>query len=200
MKKRNPVLGAAALVILGVIGGVIFRAGGAKAEITVDGKTYQMCSMTVRDFMEDGYVFSTMSTTDRSVYTYNYSNASLEAKSYYNMGVPLTVKGGYGAPISIWVYNPAAEEVEIREGKISSISCSVRELLAGGVEVSVAGLELNGQTKDEIAEYMNDALKGYKYSENEDVNAISYTKGAVSYTFRFDEDDVLEAGIARNEV
>lgn len=161
MKKRHPMLGIVALVILGVVGGIIFRAGGARAEITMGGTTYQMCSMTVRDFMEDGYVFAAMSTTERSIYTYNYTNARLEAKSYYNMGVPLKVKDGYGAPISIWVYNPTAEEVEIREGKINSISCDVRELLADGVAVSIAGLELNDQTKDEIAAYMNDALKGY---------------------------------------
>lgn len=200
MKKRNPILGIAALVIIGAVAGFMLRNGGAKAEITMNGTTYQMCTMTVRDFMEDGYVFATMSTTDRSIYTYNFTNASLEAKSYYNSGVPLKVKDKYGAPINIWVYNPTAEQVEIREGKINSISCDVQDLLADGVAVSIAGRELNDQTKDEIAAYMNDALKGYTYSENEDVNAISYTKGSVSYTFRFDEDDVLEAGIARNSV
>ncbi len=200
MKKKHPIIGLVMLVILGVIGGAVFRAGGAKAEITMNGVTYQMCAMTVRDFMEDGYVFSTMSAAGRFVYTYDYSNASLEAKTYYNSGVPLTVKDGYGAPINIWVYNPTAEEVEIREGKICSVSCEPRKLLDGGVTASIAGLELNDQTKAEITEYMGGALKGYQYSENEDVNAISYTKGNVSYTFRFDEDDVLEAGIARNEV
>ncbi len=90
--------------------------------------------------------------------------------------------------------------MEIREGKICTIFCEPRKLLDGGVAVSIAGLELNDQTKAKITEYMGGALKGYQYSENEDFNAISYTKGNVSYTFRFDEDDVLEAGIARNEV
>lgn len=190
MKKRSSILGIAALIVLGVVAGFVFRNGGAKAEITMNGKTYQMCSMSVREFMEDGYVFAAI----------DYTNASLEAKTYYNTGVPLKVKGNYGAPINIWIYNPTAEQVEIREGKISAISCDVQSLLADGVSVSIAGLKLKGQSKDEIAAYMSDALKGYTYSENEDVNAISYTKGSVSYTFRFDEDDILEAGIARNSV
>ena len=44
---------------------------------------------------------------------------------------------------------------------------------------------------------MGDALKEYEYSENEDSNAISYRKGKVSYTFTFDESDVLQNAIAR---
>lgn len=67
-----------------------------------------------------------------------------------------------------------------------------------------AEITTNGKTYQmcsmSVREFMGDALKGYTYSENEDVNAISYTKGSVSYTFRFDEDDILEAGIARNSV
>ena len=47
---------------------------------------------------------------------------------------------------------------------------------------------------------MDGELKGYQFSENEDVNAISYTKGAVSYTFSFTEDDILKNAIARNNV
>ena len=186
MKKRNPILGVICLLILAGVGAYIFLAGAAKAEITINGKTYEMRTISVRDFMSDGYVFSTMSVEGNTVRTYNYSGAVLEAKSYYNSGVPFTVKGSSGASINCWVYNP--------------IPCDTQDLLADGVKVSVAGLELGEQTKAEIKSYMDGALKGYTYSENEDANAISYTKGQVSYTFSFTEEDVLKNAIARNSV
>ena len=47
---------------------------------------------------------------------------------------------------------------------------------------------------------MDGQLKGYEFSENEDVNAISYRKGQVSYTFTFDDGDILKNAIARNDV
>ena len=200
MKKRNPILGIICLLILCGIGFYVFSAGAAQAEITINGKTYKMRTISVRDFMSDGYVFSTMSIEGGTMYTYNYSDAVLEAKSYYNSGVPFKVKGSAGASINCWVYNPTSEQVEIREGKINSISCDIKDLLADGVTVSVAGLEMGRQTKTEIKSYMDDTLKGYKYSENENVNAISYTKGQVSYTFTFDDNDVLKNAIARNNV
>ena len=200
MKKRNPILGVICLAILAGIGVYIFQAGAAKAEITINGKTYAMRTISVRDFMSDGYVFSTMSLEGNTMRTYNYSNAVLEAKSYYNSGVPFKVKGSAGASITCWVYNPSSEQVEIREGKINSISCDIRDLLADDVKVSVAGLEMGTQSKSEIKSYMDGQLKGYEFSENEDVNAISYTKGQVSYTFKFDDDDVLKNAIARNSV
>lgn len=200
MKKRNPILSVVCLLILCGIGFYIFSAGAAKAEITINGKTYEMRTISVRDFMSDGYSFSTMSTEGNMLYTYNYSNAVLEAKSYYNTGVPFKVSGSAGTSITCWVYNPTPEQVEIREGKVNSISCDIQDLLADGVKVSVAGLEMGSQTKSEIKTYMDSKLKGYSYSENEDVNAISYTKGQVSYTFTFDNDDVLKNAIARNNV
>ena len=200
MKKRNPILGVICLLILAGIGGCIFLAGAAKAEITINGKTYQMRTISVRDFMSDGYVFSTMSIEGSTMRTYNYSGAVLEAKSYYNSGVPFKVQGSSGASINCWVYNPSPEQVEIREGKINSISCDIQDLLADNVKVSVAGLEMGEQTKAEIKDYMDGKLKGYTFSENEDANAISYTKGQVSYTFKFDDDDVLKNAIARNSV
>lgn len=200
MKKRNPILGVAGLLILAAAGAFVFRMSAAKAEITIGGTEYQMCALSVREFMQDGYSLATMSTTERSIYTYDYSNAELEAKSYYNMGVPMRLKEGSGAPISIWVYNPTPEKVEIREGKINSISCDIPALRASGVTVSIAGLELNGQTKEEVTDFMSDALKSYQLSENEDANAVSYSKGSVSYTFVFDDSDILEKGIARNAV
>lgn len=200
MKKRNPILGVICLLILAGIGGCIFLAGAAKAEITINGKTYQMRTISVRDFMSDGYVFSTMSIEGSTMRTYNYSGAVLEAKSYYNSGVPFKVQGSSGASINCWVYNPSPEQVEIREGKINSISCDIQDLLADNVKVSVAGLEMGEQTKAEIKDYMDGALRGYEFSENEDVNAISYTKRQVSYTFTFDDSDVLKNAIARNSV
>lgn len=48
-----------------------------------------------------------------------------------------------------------------------------------------------GAAKAEIKDYMDSALKGYTYSENEDVNATSYTKGQVSDTFSFDDGDII---------
>ena len=200
MKKRSPILGVACLLILVGLGVYIFLSGAAKAEITISGKTYEMRAISVRYFMSDGYVFSTMSIEDITIYTYNYSDAILGAKSYYNSGVPFKVKGSAGASITCWVYNPTSEQVEIREGKINSISCDIKDLLADGIKVSVAGLEMERQTKEEIKAYMDNALKGYTYSENEDVNAISYAKGQMSYTFRFDDDDILKNAIARNNV
>ena len=200
MKKRNPILGVICLAILAGIGVYIFQAGAAKAEITINGKTYEMRTISVRDFMSDGYVFSTMSIEGTTMRTYNYSNAVLEAKSYYNSGVPFKVKGGSGASINCWVYNPTSEQVEIREGKVNSISCDIKDLLADGVKVSVAGLEMGTQSKSEIKAYMDGQLKGYEFSENEDVNAISYRKGQVSYTFTFDDGDILKNAIARNDV
>lgn len=200
MKKRNPILVVICMAILAGLGFYIFQAGAAKAEITINGKTYAMRAISVRDFMSDGYVFSTMSIEGNTMRTYNYSDAVLEAKSYYNSGVPFKVKGSAGASINCWVYNPTSEKVEIREGKINSISCDIQDLLADGVKVSVAGLEMGEQTKAEIKDYMDGALKGYQFSENEDVNAISYTKGQVSYTFSFDDGDVLKNAIARNSV
>lgn len=200
MKKRNPIPGMICLLILCGIGFYIFSAGAAQAEITINDKVYKMRTISVRDFMSDGYVFSTMSIEGNTMYTYNYSGAMLEAKSYYNSGVPFKVKGSAGTSITCWVYNPTSEQVEIREGKVNSISSDIQDLLADGVKVSVAGLEMGRQTKTEIKSYMDDTLKGYTYSENEDVNAISYTKRQVSYTFTIDDDDILENAIARNNV
>ena len=109
-------------------------------------------------------------------------------------------KDGYGAPLSCWLYNPTAEQVEIREGKICAISCKVAQMRECGLPVFIAGLELNSQSKEELKAYMDGELRSYQFSENEDVNAISYTKGRVSYTFSFDEEDTLLNAIARNNV
>lgn len=200
MKKRNPILVVICMAILAGLGFYIFQAGAAKAEITINGKTYAMRTISVRDFMSDGYVFSTMSIEGNTMRAYNYSDAVLEAKSYYNSGVPFKVKGSAGASINCWVYNPTSEQVEIREGKICAISCKVSQMRECGLPVSIAGLELDSQSKEEIKAYMDEELKGYQFSENEDVNAISYTKGAVSYTFSFDDSDVLLNAVARNNV
>lgn len=197
MKKRNPVLGVICLIVLVCAGGYFFLTGGEKSEITIRGIPYEMCSVSVREFMGEDYLFAVMSLDGNSVYTYNYTDAELEAKTYYNMAVPFRPKGGYGAPIACWLYNPTAEPVEIREAMICAISCEVPALRAYGIPVSIAGLELNDQTKEELSAYMDDAMKGYQYSENEDANAISYTKGKSSYTFTFDASDVLEDAIAR---
>ncbi|MCI9331097.1 MAG: hypothetical protein HFG05_02840 [Oscillibacter sp.] len=200
MKKKHPVLGAVCLAIL-ICGGLYtFRAVGAKAEITIGEKTYEMLTMTVGEFMGDGYLLSTMSTEGKSLYTYNYSGAMMEAKTYYNTAVPFRPKDGYGAPLSCWLYNPTAEQVEIREGKICAISCKVAQMRECGLPVFIAGLELNSQSKEELKAYMDGELRSYQFSENEDVNAISYTKGRVSYTFSFDEEDTLLNAIARNNV
>lgn len=200
MNKKHPVLGAVCLAIL-ICGGLYtFRAVGAKAEITIGEKTYEMLTMTVGEFMGDGYLLSTMSTEGKSLYTYNYSGAMMEAKTYYNTAVPFRPKDGYGAPLSCWLYNPTAEQVEIREGKICAISCKVAQMRECGLPVFIAGLELNSQSKEELKAYMDGELRSYQFSENEDVNAISYTKGRVSYTFSFDEEDTLLNAIARNNV
>lgn len=200
MKKKHPILGVICLAILACVGVYIFQAGGAKAEITIGEKTYEMRTMTVREFMEDGYLLSTMSTEGKFVRTYNYSGAVMEAKTYYNTAVPFKPKDGAGAPLSCWLYNPTSEQVEIREGKICAISCKVSQMRQCGLPVSIAGLELDSQSKEEIKAYMDEELKGYQFSENEDVNAISYTKGAVSYTFSFDDSDILLNAVARNNV
>ena len=200
MKKKHPILGVICLAIL-ICGGIFtFRAGGAKAEITIGEKTYEMRTMTVREFMEDGYLLAAMSTEGQFVRTYDYSGAVMEAKSYYNTAVPFKPKDGAGAPLSCWLYNPTSEQLEIREGKICAISCKVTEMRECGLPVSIAGLELDSQSREEIQAYMDGALKGYQFSENEDANAISYTKGRVSYTFSFTEEDVLKNAIARNSV
>lgn len=200
MKKKHPILGVICLAILACVGVYIFQAGGAKAEITIGEKTYEMRTMTVREFMEDGYLLSTMSTEGKFVRTYDYSGAVMEAKTYYNTAVPFKPKDGAGAPLSCWLYNPTSDQVEIREGKICAISCKVSQMRECGLPVSIAGLELDSQSKGEIKAYMDEELKGYQFSENEDVNAISYTKGAVSYTFSFDDSDVLLNAVARNNV
>lgn len=200
MKKKHPILGVICLAILACVGVYIFQAGGAKAEITIGEKTYEMRTMTVREFMEDGYLLSTMSTEGKFVRTYDYSGAVMEAKTYYNTAVPFKPKDGAGAPLSCWLYNPTSQQVEIREGKICAISCKVSQMRECGLPVSIAGLELDSQSKEEIKAYMDEELKSYQFSENEDVNAISYTKGAVSYTFSFDDSDVLLNAVARNNV
>ena len=200
MKKKHPILGVICLAILACVGVYIFQAGGAKAEITIGEKTYEMRTMTVREFMEDGYLLSTMSTEGKFVRTYDYSGAVMEAKTYYNTAVPFKPRDGAGAPLSCWLYNPTSQQVEIREGKICAISCKVSQMRQCGLPVSIAGLELDSQSKEEIKAYMDEELKGYQFSENEDVNAISYTKGAVSYTFSFDDSDILLNAVARNNV
>ena len=198
MKKKHPILGVICLAILACVGVYIYRAGGA--EITVGEKTYEMRTMTVREFMEDGYLLATMSTEGQFVRTYDYSGAVMEAKTYYNTAVPFKPKDGAGAPLSCWLYNPTSEQVEIREGKICAISCKVSQMRECGLPVSIAGLELDSQSKEEIKAYMDEELKGYQFSENEDVNAISYTEGQVSYTFSFTEEDVLKNAVARSSV
>lgn len=99
MKKKHPILGVICLAILACVGVYIFQAGGAKAEITIGEKTYEMRTMTVREFMEDGYLLSTMSTEGKFVRTYDYSGAVMEAKTYYNTAVPFKPKDGAGAPL-----------------------------------------------------------------------------------------------------
>ena len=200
MKKKHPILGVICLAVL-VCGGLyVFRAGTAKAEITIGEKTYEMLTLSVREFMGDDYIFSTMSTEGKFVRTYDYSGAMMEAKTYYNTAVPFRPKDGAGAPLSCWLYNPTPEQVEIREGKICAISCKISQMQEYGLPVSIAGLELNGQTKGELKEYMDGELKGYQFSENEDANAMSYTKGKVSYTFTFNDNDILLNAMARNNV
>ena len=199
MKKKYPILTLACLAVL-ICGGVFASRSGAKAESTIGEKSYELRPMTVREFMEDGYLLATMSTEGRSLYTYNYSGAMMEAKTYYNTAVPFKPKDGAGAPLSCWLYNPTSEPVEIREGKICAISCKVNQMRECGLSVTVAGLELDRQSKEEIKAYMDGELKGYQFSENEDVNAISYTKGQVSYTFSFTEEDVLKNAVARSSV
>ena len=200
MKKKHPILGVICLAVL-VCGGLyVFRAGVAKAEITIGEKTYEMLTLSVREFMGDDYIFSTMSTEGKFVRTYDYSGATMEAKTYYNTAVPFRPKDGAGAPLSCWLYNPTPEQVEIREGKICAISCKISQMREYGLPVSIAGLELNGQTKGELKEYMDGELKGYQFSENEDANAMSYTKGKVSYTFTFNDNDILLNAMARNTV
>ena len=159
-----------------------------------------MLTLSVREFMGDDYIFSTMSTEGKFVRTYDYSGATMEAKTYYNTAVPFRPKDGAGAPLSCWLYNPTPEQVEIREGKICAISCKISQMREYGLPVSIAGLELNGQTKGELKEYMDGELKGYQFSENEDANAMSYTKGKVSYTFTFNDNDILLNAMARNTV
>ena len=200
MSKSRTLLGVICLVVLACAGAFFFRAGGEKAEITLKGVPYQMNSMTVREFMGEDYLFAAMSIEGNSVYTYDYTDAALEAKSYYNMAVPFRPKDGYGAPISCWLYNPTAQPVEIREGQICAIACEIAPLREHGVPVAVAGHTLDAQTKTEIKAYMDNALKGYAYSENEDANAFTYRKGRVSYTFTFDETDTVATAVARNEV
>ena len=148
MKKKHPILGVICLAILACVGVYIFQAGGA--EITVGEKTYEMRTMTVREFMEDGYLLATMSTEGQFVRTYDYSGAVMEAKTYYNTAVPFKPKDGAGAPLSCWLYNPTSEQVEIREGKICAISCKVAQMQECGLPVSIAGLGLNRQSKEEI--------------------------------------------------
>ena len=200
MKNGRIVLGVVLLAILGCVILYFFRMTGGKAEITLNGTTYEMGTISVRDFMGEDYIFAIMSTEGNSVYMYNYTNATFEAKTYYNMAVPFRPKGGHGAPIACWLYNPTAKPVEIRDGMICSISCEVPALREYDMAVSVAGLELADQSKEEIKTYMDNTLKGYKFSENEDVNAISYKKDKVSYTFSFDETDILQDAIARLSV
>lgn len=197
VKRGRRILGGIVLVILGCAMLYVFGVTGAKAEITINNVAYEMGAVSVRDFMGDDYLFAVMSTEGNSVYMYHYTDAELEAKTYYNMAVPFRPKDGYGAPIACWLYNPSSKPVEIRDGMISAISCEVPALRDYNIAVSVAGLELTGQNKEEIKAYMDDALKGFAFSENEDVNAISYTQDKVSYTFRFDEADVLQNAIAR---
>lgn len=200
MKKKHPILGVICLAIL-ICGGVFtFRAGGAKAEMDIGGKTYEMRTMSVREFLEEGYALASMSAEGESVYTYHYSGAVLEAKTYYNTAVPFKPKDASGAPVSCWLYNPAPEQVEIWDGKICAISCKAAQMRECGLPVSIAGLELDRQDREEIQAYMDGALKGYRFSENEDINAISYTKGQVSYTFSFTEDGILKNAVARNNV
>ena len=200
MKKKHPILGVICLAVLVCCGLYVFRAGAAKAEITIGEKTYEMLTLSVREFMGDEYIFSTMSTEGKFVRTYDYSGATMEAKTYYNTAVPFRPKDGAGAPLSCWLYNPTPEQVEIREGKICAISCKISQMREYGLPVSIAGLELNGQTKGELKEYMDGELKGYQFSENEDANAMSYTKGKVSYTFTFNDNDILLNAMARNTV
>ena len=97
MKKKHPILGVICLAVL-VCGGLyVFRAGAAKAEITIGEKTYEMLTLSVREFMGDEYIFSTMSTEGKFVRTYDYSGATMEAKTYYNTAVPFRPKDGAGA-------------------------------------------------------------------------------------------------------
>ena len=59
MKKKHPILGVICLAVLVCGGPYVFRAGAAKAEITIGGKTYEMLTLSVREFMGDDYIFST---------------------------------------------------------------------------------------------------------------------------------------------
>lgn len=197
VKRGRFVLGVIALVILGCAMLYVFRVTGTKAEITIDGVTLEMGTQSVREFMGDDYLFAIMSTEGNSLYMYNYTDAELEARTYYNGAVPFRPKDGYGAPIACWLYNPTSKRVDIRDGMICAVSCEVPELREYDIAVSVAGLELTDQSKEEIKTYMDDGLDGFEFSENKDVNAISYTRDKVSYTFRFDEADILQNAIAQ---
>ena len=75
VKKGRLILGIIILAILGGVMSYVFRVTSAKAEITINGVTYEMGTVSVRDFMGDDYLFAIMSTEGNSVYMYNYTDA-----------------------------------------------------------------------------------------------------------------------------
>lgn len=197
MEKKNlSKLQLGILILLGLAVG-IFLPGlmEGKAEMTVDGTVYTMRDTTLREFMEGGYKLALVTITDGGEVMYhNYAQAQLEAKTEYNSGVALRSDQGKNAEVNAWLYNPTSKPVGIRDGVLYGLSYDLRHTQDSGITVSVAGLELGPElTRAEIYDWMDQHLKHFQRTENEDQNAASYRKGGrVSYTFKFTEEDTLQ--------
>ncbi|MCD7948342.1 MAG: hypothetical protein LUG13_08685 [Oscillospiraceae bacterium] len=66
--------------------------------------------------------------------------------------------------------------------------------------MEMAGLVLDAQSRDKLKAWMDEALQEYTVSESTTTNGLNYTKNHVSYTFSFDENDVIITGIVRLNV
>lgn len=195
MKSKSKRRYSMPIIIIPVLLYVLFmgtwNSGRAEGDITINEKTYEMCSLTLAEFMEDGYELSVVNILDKQATFFNYYEVMLEAKTTYNSGFPINTKEGEGAPIVVWLYNKSSQPIGIGEGKINSISCDISALLEEGITVSIAGLELDGQSMEDIAAWMDRELKGYLYTKGEDGDLIHYKKGRYSYTFIFSGDNTL---------
>ncbi|MGX8850571.1 hypothetical protein [Amedibacillus sp. YH-ame10] len=188
------------LLCVGILIGFhfFFQANNVDVKITMNDKEYTMLETTLDEFMKDGYSLAEITYTDKGVELNRYNGRYLEGRTIYHYGVPLRLKGASkqsNASIIANLFNPKEEGVELKEGVITSLTCDMK-LLKEDVRIEVAGLQIESQNRKELLGWMDENLKGFKKDEGTKPSVFHYQRDLSSYTFVFDENDIIKRVIA----
>lgn len=189
-----------AIVLLGIATYILLCMPSTKVMITINDKEYEMQEITLQKFMKEGFnIQMGIDKANTGGFT-NYAGVELKANTDYVSYLPMYASKGKGSSIQLGIYNSENKVVPIKKGKIKSIYCIIPELVEQGVSVEIKGLKLNGQTKEEIKKWMNQHLKGFQLDEVSNTNNFYYSSGKSSYSFVFNEENILASVTVGKEV